>query len=290
MSLFHGKIFRFFTFSAAFLLLSSFTIWPQQYDLITGMTTNWENGDLTVTAEALIPEYADNLTTQRFRISEFIDRNLTEIATETFDNLYLDSLRTVRTFLKGNQAGMTEFDSLNYSTEILSSSLSRNLKSVKNIYKYNIYTDLMPILINHRNPAPVPQVLDFESTAPFSGIVIYASDNLPLYGEAETGLLMPAIFPKIFDENMNLTASAKMAEPSYLKKWGFAAYSDSTDLSRFENRIGLYPFFITAEAVFGNNRTDILISEDAARKILYNKANHRLIREGRILIIYKPGE
>ncbi len=290
MSLFQGNFFRFSSFAAAFLLFSAFTLWPQQYDLKIGMETDWESGDITVTAEALIPEDADNLTTQRFRISEFIDRNLTEIASGTFDNLYLDSLRTVQTFLKENQAGMTEFDSLNYSTDKISSSLSRSLKSVRNIYKYNIYSDLMPILIHHKNPAPVPQVLDYEPTAAFSGIVIYAADNLPLYGEAETGSLRPAIFPKIFDENMNLTASPAMSEPDFLSKWGCAGYSDTTDLSKFESRIGIYPIYVTAEAVFGNNRTDIIISEEAARKILYNKANRRLIREGRILIIYSPAE
>ena len=278
------KTLRFFSLIMLSLFIS-IPVFSQQYDLQTNMNIQWETGDITITAEAFIPDDADNLTTARFRISEFVDRNLTEIATESFETLHLDSLTTVKTFLKENQSGMTSFDDLSHTTEKLSSSFSRDLSSVKNIYKYNIYTDLMPILIDHMSPARVPVILDYEATAAFSGIVIYAADELPLHGESGTEKLKPAIFPNIFDAKMETTASAKMAEPEYLSRWGFAGYTDKTDLSKFENRIGLYPFYTTAEAIFGNNRTDIIISEEAARKILYNEANRRLIKEGRILII-----
>ena len=89
---------------------------------------------------------------------------------------------------------------------------------------------------------------------------------------------------------MELVASASMAEPEYLKRWGFVLYTESLDTGQFEDRIGLYPYHTTAEAIFGNNHTDILIPEDAAEKILYNRNNHRLIREGRIVIIIENGE
>jgi hypothetical protein len=285
MSLIKNNNLQFFSLLAVVFFVC-LPVYSQQYDLQTEMELNWETGDVTIMTKAAVPDDADNLTSERFRISEYVDRNLTDIALESFESLYLDSLLTVKTFLKNNQSGMTKFDRLNDSTEKLSSSFSRDLSSVQNIYRYNIYTDLMPILIDHGNSAPVPVVLDYEATAAFSGIVIYAADDMPLYGETETGKLKPAIFPKIFDENMNIAVSPKMSEPEFLSKWGFAVYTDTTDLIQFESRIGLYPFFTTAEAIFGNNRTDIIISEEAARKILYNKANRRLIREGRILIIY----
>ncbi|MBI9108127.1 MAG: hypothetical protein JEZ04_15365 [Spirochaetales bacterium] len=290
MSLFNINKLSLFAITAVILSLFCSPVFSDQNDIKTKMEINWKTGDITISTESFIPDNTDNLTTARFRISESIDRHLTEIAAESFDGLYLDSLRSVRTFLKENQTGMTKFDSLNQSIEKISSSFSRDLSTVKNIYKYNIYSDLMPILITHSHPAPIPAVLDFEPTASFSGIVIYAADSLPLYGESGTGLLKPAVFPRIYDENMDLLASVKMAEPGYLQKWGFAGYTESTDLRDFESRIGLYPFFTTASAVFGNNRTDIIISREAARKILYNKENRRLIREGRILVIFSAGE
>ena len=54
---------------------------------------------------------------------------------------------------------------------------------------------------------------------------------------------------------------------------------------RLSSVSGCTPYRTTAEAIFGNNRTDLLIPEQAARKILYNRENHRLIREGRIVVI-----
>lgn len=276
-------------FAVVFLIILSSPLYSQIYDLDSDMKISWETGEITITAEAAVPEDSDNLTTERFKISESIDRDLTEIATESFSKLYLDSLISVKDFLKENQSRMTSFDSLNYTKQKVSSSFSRNLSAVVNTYRFNLFTDLMPLLINHKTPSEIRRILTYEPTASFSGIVIYAADVLPLYGEQKTGRIQPAVFPKIYDSDMNIVASAEMAYPESLEKWGFAAYTEKVkDLSSFEERIGKYPFYTTAEAVFGNNRTDILIPEEAAKRILYNEANRRLIREGRILIIMSP--
>ena len=256
-----------------------------QYDVKTTTETSWITGDILISATAEIPESTTNLTSARFRITETIDRGLTAIVTGAFDGIYLDSLHTLSEGFTSTERRLSDFDALNLKKTRISSSLSLDLDSVTNLYKYNIYHELIPILLSHKKIAPMPVILNYESTASFSGIIIYAAEPLPYYGEPDSGLLQPAIFPKIFDREMDLIASAEMADPEYLAKWGFVLYTDSLDEQQFEERIGLYPYRTTAEAIFGNNRTDILIPEEAARKILYNEANRRLVREGRIMII-----
>ena len=271
--------------AALMLLMPAVRAEAEQYDLRTDMSVSWESGDIIITTEAEIPDSEDNLTTERFRISESVDRSLTEIASDSFDGIYLDSMTTVSGFLKSHQQKMTLFDNLNYSLRKVSSSFSRDFSSVVNVYRYGIFSDLMPILIDHDKPSPVPEIIGFEPSAPFSGIVIFASDSLPLYGESSKTTLKPAVFPRIYDENMNLVASAEMTEPEFLSRWGFAGYTDKTSADSLRDRAGLYPFYTTAVAVFGINETDILISDEAARKLLSREENRRLIREGRIIII-----
>lgn len=283
------------TFAKTFFLFLIFSCIPSfqifsQYDITTEADISWKEGTIVIKASAEIPYSTKNITTERFRITESIDRNLTSYVTEALQTMYLDSLYTISDAFTSSRERLTEFDSLNLSKTRTSSSMSVNLDRVTNIYNYDIFGELVPLLIEHRNPSPVPLRLNYEPTANFSGIVIYTPSELPYYGESEEGPVQPALFPKIFDRQMELVASSEMAEPEYLEEWGFVLYTeDSEDGSYadavFEERVGLYPYYTTAEAVFGNNHTDILIPEQAARKILHNKANHRLIREGRIVIL-----
>ena len=270
--------------SIAISIFTGFTAFAET-EINTETSVSWLTGDVTITATAHIPESTTNITLERFRITESIDRNLTGIVTEAFSGIYLDSLNTLEDGFSSNSGMMAEFDSLNLKKTMISSSMGLRLDKVTNIYKYNIFEELIPILITHTKPEPVPEVISYEPTAGFSGIIIYAASPLPFYGENKSGNLNPAIFPKIFDENMNIVASAEMTDPEYLKEWGFILYIDSFDEKQYEERIGLYPFRTTAEGIFGNNRTDILITEEAAKKILYNKSNRRLINEGRIIVI-----
>lgn len=270
--------------TAAMLSVSSVSLFAQ-YDIETETNISWLTGDIMIKATAKIPALETNLTSARFRITESIDRNLTEIVTGAFDSIYLDSLNTLSDGFTTSQRRLSDFDSLNMSKTRISSSLSLDLDSVTNLYKYNINDELIPILISHDRKAPAPIILNYEPTAAFSGIIIYAADPLPYYGESERGKLQPAVFPKIYNQHMDTIATAEMSEPEYLRKWGFVLYTESLDERQLEQRIGLYPLRTTAEAVFGNNHTDILITDEASRKILYNSANHRLIEQGRIVVI-----
>ena len=270
--------------AAALLIIAAAPSFAQ-YEVVTETDVSWQSGDIMIKATAKIPESEINLTSARFRITESIDRSLTGIVTEAFSGIYLDSLHTLSEGFTASQRRLSDFDTLNMSKTRISSSLSLNLDSVTNLYKYNINDELIPILISHDRKAPAPVVLSYEPSSAFSGIVIYAADLLPYYGESERGRLQPAVFPKIFNMQMEPVAAVEMSDPEYLRQWGFVLYTDSLDERQFEQRIGLYPFRTTAEAVFGRNHTDILITDDAARKILYNSANRRLIEQGRILII-----
>ena len=243
---------------------------------------------MIITAISPVPEDTANITTARFRISESIERDLTDIVLDAFDTVSLDSRFSLSSYLTDNAERLSQFETINETKQRVSSSFSVDLSSVTNVYRYNIYNDLMPVLITHEYPSPVPRVLPFVPSAVFTGIVIYAADEMPLYGEEGTSLLQPSVFPVIYDENMNTVASERMSDPEFLQQWGFAAFTDKLEESAFYERIGRYPFRTTAQMIFGNNRNDIIITTEAAKRLLYNEANRRLIREGRILIILAP--
>ena len=53
------------------------------------------------------------------------------------------------------------------------------------------------------------------------------------------------------------------------------------------DRIGSNPLRILARGVFGRNDTDLLIPTESAHRLLATADNRRLLREGRILVVYR---
>ncbi|MDC7124911.1 MAG: hypothetical protein PQJ46_05055 [Spirochaetales bacterium] len=278
-----------------FFIVSIFTLFSttqvfSQYEIKTNTEISWATDVITIEATVDLPDDVTNITSERFKITEFIDRKLTNIAMSAFNDIYLDSLTTLGDFFSSSMQGLTDFDQINIDKNHISSSMSLNLDSVTNYYKYDINKEIIPLIITHKKGAPIPEELNYEPSANFSGIIIYAKDELPYYGEQGRKLLKPAIFPKLYTEKMDQVVTYKMADPEFLSKWGFVQYTYDLNELKYEERIGRYPFRTTAEGIFGNNCTDILITEEAARKLLYNPANRRLIKEGRILIIINKEE
>ena len=134
---------------------------------------------------------------------------------------------------------------------------------------------------------PIRPRLGFISSRVFSGLVIYARDALPAVGLAKEQVPVPAVFPRLFDEDMNLVLDKSMCRPAALAKWGLVGYAQSIDEDAILKRAGQHPLQITARAVFGDNPCDLVIPTDAARRILSSAENIELLKEGRIIVIYR---
>ncbi|MCX7786168.1 MAG: hypothetical protein N2442_00555 [Spirochaetes bacterium] len=152
-------------------------------------------------------------------------------------------------------------------------------------YRFPLFEVFGPLFIQYTQPMEVPHVLSWVPSANFSGIVIYAKGELPLYGEHRSAQLKPALFPELYMEPMDPVFQLPMGDPSYIGKWGVAAYSSSFDERPFIERIGYNPLRLFAIGLFGKYPTDILLSREDGYKILSRPHNRRLLKEGRILII-----
>lgn len=148
----------------------------------------------------------------------------------------------------------------------------------------------------HTIPREPPRQIGYVVSQPYTGVVIYAADPLPLHGTDRVASVLPALFPGLYDEQMRLLVEREYYDPAYLNRWGAAAYMSSLEYNRrwqaqdrgaeqpYQDRIGDNPLRILARGVFGIMPTDPIISQEAAR-ILLSEPNRHLLTEGRILII-----
>lgn len=140
-------------------------------------------------------------------------------------------------------------------------------------------------LIFHKNEYTPQKPIDYAPSRKFSGIIIDARGQLPVHGEYVSSETSPCFFPKIWDEQMNVVFEKNLVSPQIAKNQGIVQYHYSDDTSLYESIVGIDPLYIKAKQVFGRNRTDPIISQKDALKILTIDENIKLLQEGKVVIL-----
>jgi hypothetical protein len=221
----------------------------------------------------------------RSKAQELIRRDRPTMIDRALFGIQADSFHTVGDLAASSPQVLTALQGLIGAPDEQYAKMSSDLTGVTVRYQVPIFPNLGQIFVNQVRANPPNQLLSYVPTTVFSGIVIYAKGKLPIHGENREGSLVPSLFPRIWDQNMDLLASANTVNPEVLKTRGIAAFSDSTDEKPFTARIGLVPFRTVAVGLFGKATTDVVISNQAADHILASPDNIKLLTEGRVLII-----
>ncbi len=248
-------------------------------------SVDWQKGVVSIDARIDLTGFSQVLPSARSQGEQIIAHSASEMLEDALFPIPVDSYQTVGSLSLSDPATMSAVMGILTPGDKQYSVLSRNLKSLVVRYQIPLFPDLGSIFVHQTQANPPLPPLGFVPTTRFSGIVIYAKGELPVHGESRSARLAPCLFPRIWDENMDLVASAKTVDPSVLREGGVAAYSDSTSLGAFTARIGSVPFQTVATGIFGKYDTDVIISNEAARELLASPDNINLITEGKILII-----
>lgn len=144
---------------------------------------------------------------------------------------------------------------------------------------------LNPLLVKHHFPYRNPKPIEAVASRAYTGIIIDARGNLDVHGEFVKDNAEPCFFPKIWDEDMNLIYERNMAVPSVVNKKNLVSYDYRDDESFYQKRVGADPMRIKARQIYGEIRTDPVISREDALKILTVPENLELLRQGKVVIL-----
>jgi hypothetical protein len=253
---------------------------------------DWEQGALILEVGFTI-EPKQFEPSSRFEAEREIERLLPGLFMESVVGIPFDSYRTIGDRIKEDQSLFQQLT--NTALNSVSKRYSRireDLQEVQVQYHFPFYGQggfVVPF-IAHSRPYPMERKLGFVPTRNFSGLVIYAKGELPAHGKDVREAVRPAVFPMLYDEDMNPLLSVEMCDPAYLEKWGMVAYTDSEEDSVFLERIGAVPLRTVARGVFGINSTDLLLPSDAVGRLLVREANQKMLRQGRVLIVIDSEE
>ena len=145
--------------------------------------------------------------------------------------------------------------------------------------------DISSKLVKHSIPYKPESPIEKTASRVYTGIIIDARGILPVQGEFVTSTGNPCLFPKVWNENMELIYEKNIENSKTAKEQGIVSYHWSSDENLYRDRIGNDPLRITAKKIFGINRTDPVISNKDALKILSLDENRELLKKGKVIIL-----
>jgi hypothetical protein len=205
-------------------------------------------------------------------------------------NLQVDSSSTIGDLVNRGEFSLLQADALAQGAKSVPPALSPDFSELSASYTMQL-SSVSSALIRHNSPSPVIRTLNPVSSAQYTGIIIIASENLPVHGKRSSTLPVPCLFPKIWDSDMNLIYEKNMLNTRSTAMVRYASLQ-----SIFQNNpsgltpeliaaVGERPLRIFARGVFGINPTDLIIDNSDALIIISSESNRRLLTEGKVAII-----
>ena len=168
--------------------------------------------------------------------------------------------------------------------------LSPDMRNLQASYTIKL-EEISNVLIRHRSPIEIRRVLSPLPAPAYTGLIIIATEPLPIHGMNSSAQLVPCLFPKIWDTGMNLLFERNMLEQG---KKTMAVYSSRKNIfhnspsglsPELESLAGPRPLRIIARGLFGDTPTDLIIDSADALSILSTEENRRLLHQGKVVII-----
>ena len=154
---------------------------------------------------------------------------------------------------------------------------------------YSLGLDAVDLALPHRRGACSDSraARDERPTRDYTGIVIYAKGSLPVHGEAVEDRAEPCLFPRVYDSEMNLVIDRRFVAPEELSVAGGGVLGYASAIgAEAGRRVGADPMRVMAIGLFGDRRTDYIISREDALRILSSAGNRELLRQGKVLVVY----
>jgi len=204
--------------------------------------------------------------------------------------LQVDSSSTIADLINRGEFSLQEVEAIALKAQSVPPALSPDLRKLFSSYVVPI-NGISAALLRHSRPAQIMRTLNPVSAPRYTGIIIIATENLPVHGMKASALPVPCLFPKIWDSELNLVYEHNMLETNNTAMVRYAPLESifarnpsglEPELAAF---IGDRPLRIFARGVFGIKPTDLIIERSDALLVISSEENRRLLAEGKVAII-----
>lgn len=247
---------------------------------------DWSEGWFILDASYILGENTRPSPGIRQQALNAIREALPSIFIREISSLKIDSRTTVHDRIAASPSITRMMREQAVNGEMVSARFSQDFSRFDLVFRYRLFPNIAGRFIPHIEAAQPTPELEYVPSGSYSGIVIFAEGPLPVYGTRRSAELQPALFPKVFDADMELIFEERFADPEWIRRWGPVGYFEAGDMGRVYSRVGEVPLFVHAVGLFGVHSTDILVSRRSGRQLRADEHTLSLLREGKIAVVY----
>lgn len=268
-------------------ILSALALHPSEPALNSASVQNWETETIDSVISLDIDKTGLKLPSDRNEAFHIIERYIPSQLKDIYLSIIVDSSNRLGNYLAEKKVNLNSLNEVIEKGKRTPPYFSTDLKNA--IVKNTTMThEIAKLFIKHKIPYTPAIPPSTPVSKVYSGILIDARGFLPVHGEYVKEKLHPCIFPKIWDTGMSQIYEKNMVDPNIALNKSIVVYSSTLDESAYRNTIGTTPLRIVARGVFGQNRTDPIISTEDSGQILSRPENLKLLKEGKIVILCDP--
>ena len=251
---------------------------------------DWETGVFTLTLKTPLPTDVESSPPKRRYLAEReVERLVPQEFVRRAADLPVASGKTLAEVMAKDPVVEAGVAQLGENLKFVSSRVDEDYTTLEMVWSVGLWSSLAPLLLEGKEPNPVPELVKWAPSRDFSGLVIFAMGDLKWRGTGLTAPWQPSLSFRLLNPRGEVVFDPSMADPAFVEKWGQAG----TSLSRFNEdrwreRIGFDPLRIVARGVWGARPGDLILSDSDWDRLLSRAANRKLLAEGRVLILYGP--
>ena len=269
---------KFFVFTAIMLVLSiSLCSEP-----VSSISIDWQNSLIHLSVIHQVDEFTPE---GRSRLQRDTIRNLGDRFISAAKKLRISSALSLEEWINRNPRRISDLLGAAEKLEPVSSNFSREFGELIFTFQLPLFPDFAAVFLDHsRGYTPLPGIFHAPS-ANYTGILIYARDTYPVFGEEESAEIVPVLFPRIWDEEMNLVFEPEMMDRADILSQGAVGYFTSLSAEGIEERVGPNPLRISARGLFGVVPSDPIILRTDALSLINSPQANEIRKKGRIAFI-----
>ena len=248
---------------------------------------DWKERTLRVDIELDMAAAGLKMPQGRLAAERMMERDLPGLAKDAVFVLQADSHRTIEAAVADGTFEPARLLALADLARLERSSFTKDMRKFTATYALSLDT-VASLFLEGGEPTPIRAPLETKPSRDYTGIVIYAKGSLPVHGEGIDGSAAPCLFPRVYDSDMRLVTDRSVVLPEVLEQsgplGGVLGYAAALGVEAGE-RVGGDPMRVMAVELFGDQRTDYVISREDALRILSSPGNRELLRRGKVVVV-----
>jgi hypothetical protein len=286
----------FFSFALCGYFIFTAAAFGQAKISISG-AVEWDKMEMGAAVTLDLASANIKLPTGRTQAESMISAEYLRLIRPGILSLPVDSSSTIADLIQRGEFSFLRAENIALDAKATPPSLSPDLLSLQASYSVSL-AGISADLIRHSRPTEIRRTLTPVPAPAYSGIIIFAAEELPVHGMKSAALPLPCLFPKIWDTDMNLIYERTMLEQGNSGQAVMVRYTPAESVLRpgpsglsaeIAAFAGTNPLRILARGCFGIRPTDLIIDREDALLIISSEANRRLLREGKVVIVLNDG-